>query len=177
MRLTGRNASIKQDDELESQSDPVARGTWYADPFGEAGERWWDGRRWTQQVRGEPSPEQARAGAVGRASTAAKSRLMPGWYPWSAGTERYWDGEKWGAKREAVAREGGGRESAKQGGGWLVAAGYVSAVLLPLLGFVLGIVAATRPNESEARKHGVRIIVLSVAVFAIGLLLVIIRHR
>lgn len=31
-----------------------ASGAWYADPFGTAAERWWDGHGWTQQVRGTP---------------------------------------------------------------------------------------------------------------------------
>lgn len=43
------------------------RGAWYPDPFGKAGERWWDGGRWTDEVRGEPDP-------TGRASLSRKPR-------------------------------------------------------------------------------------------------------
>ena len=37
------------------RDDTVARGAWYADPYGTAGERWWDGRKWTREVRGAPA--------------------------------------------------------------------------------------------------------------------------
>lgn len=43
------------------------RGAWYRDPFGKAGERWWDGGRWTDEVRGEPGP-------AGTASLPGKPR-------------------------------------------------------------------------------------------------------
>ena len=44
------------------------RGAWYPDPFGKAGERWWDGGRWTDEVRGEP-------GSIGTLSLPRKPRL------------------------------------------------------------------------------------------------------
>lgn len=31
-------------------------GAWYADPWGEAPFRWWDGERWTDWVTGPPPP-------------------------------------------------------------------------------------------------------------------------
>lgn len=34
---------------------------WYADPHGD-GLRWWDGRRWTEQVRSAEAPSESRAG-------------------------------------------------------------------------------------------------------------------
>jgi hypothetical protein len=80
----------------------VARGAWYADPYGAAAERGCDGGRWMQQVRGEPSAGEATPSGVGSgASTSGRWGLAPGWYPWSAGAQRYWDGEKWGAKNGA----------------------------------------------------------------------------
>ncbi len=33
-----------------------AGGAWYADPWGEAPYRWWDGERWTDWVTGPPGP-------------------------------------------------------------------------------------------------------------------------
>lgn len=33
----------------------AAGGAWYADPWGEAPFRWWDGQRWTDWVTGPPS--------------------------------------------------------------------------------------------------------------------------
>ena len=37
----------------EEQSQPLG-GAWYADPWGEAPFRWWDGDRWTDWVTGPP---------------------------------------------------------------------------------------------------------------------------
>lgn len=36
---------------------PVPRGAWYQDPFEAADERWWDGGKWTDQVRGPAEPD------------------------------------------------------------------------------------------------------------------------
>ena len=41
------------------QRDAAAAGSggaWYADPWGEAPFRWWDGERWTDWVTGPPGP-------------------------------------------------------------------------------------------------------------------------
>ena len=38
----------------EEQRQPLG-GAWYADPWGEAPFRWWDGERWTDWVTGPPS--------------------------------------------------------------------------------------------------------------------------
>ena len=43
----------------------------------------------------------------------------------------------------------------------LVRTGYVSAIVIPILGIVLGIVVATRP--SALARHGQRILALSIA--------------
>jgi hypothetical protein len=47
----------------------------------------------------------------------------------------------------------------------LVTLGYVTAVIVPIVGFVLGVVVATRP--SRVAHHGARIIVLSLVAVAI----------
>jgi hypothetical protein len=161
----------------------VRTGAWYADPFGEAGERWWDGKRWTQQVRGTPQagaetvPARGRTADLGGASSKRHKRVMPaGWYPWDADSNRYWDGEQWTAERQLVDSEvTAARKSENQKGSWLVACGYVAAVLLPLLGVVLGIIVATRPSNRPRTRQGVQIIVLSVIVVGIAVLLA--RHR
>jgi Protein of unknown function (DUF2510) len=56
VRLLGRrgNEATQQEDPPPSQRHAVARAAWYPDPFGAAGERWWDGGKWTQEVRGAP---------------------------------------------------------------------------------------------------------------------------
>jgi hypothetical protein len=53
----------------------------------------------------------------------------------------------------------------------LVVAGYTLAVVVPLLGFILGIVAATRPQK-RISKHGVWIVVVSIVVTALYLVVV-----
>ncbi len=45
------------EDELAQleERESARRGAWYADPFGGTGERWWDGTKWTREVRGPSS--------------------------------------------------------------------------------------------------------------------------
>jgi hypothetical protein len=50
--------------------------------------------------------------------------------------------------------------------GGLVAVGYILAVLMPFVGFILGIVTVTRPSRATS-KHGIWIIVLSIVAFLI----------
>jgi hypothetical protein len=94
-----------------------------------------------------------------------------GWYVNPSGVgQRYWDGEQWtdsysGAgppppEPEPMAASAPGERTANMG---LVIAGYIFAVLIPLVGFILGVVAATRPQK-QISKHGVWIIVVSVIV-------------
>jgi ABC-type dipeptide/oligopeptide/nickel transport system permease component len=45
----------------------------------------------------------------------------------------------------------------------LIVLGYLTAILMPPIGFILGIVAVTRPNRWAA-KHGVGVIVASIVV-------------
>jgi hypothetical protein len=78
-------------EETVERPGSVRRGAWYADPYGEGGERWWDGRRWTQQVRGTPQEGTAAMPAWGRtrspdgATPTGRKRVMgAGWYPWDA---------------------------------------------------------------------------------------------
>jgi hypothetical protein len=49
MRFPGRRA--KDDESRDAVSDRQGRGAWFADPFGVAEPRWWDGMRWTAEVR------------------------------------------------------------------------------------------------------------------------------
>jgi hypothetical protein len=50
-------------DEAADQDDAAGRGAWYPDPYGMAGERWWDGRKWTREVRGVPTVDATAAAA------------------------------------------------------------------------------------------------------------------
>lgn len=54
MRLLSRGA-IRAKQREDARPPQVSRGAWYVDPFGKAAERWWDGTKWTQEVRGAPT--------------------------------------------------------------------------------------------------------------------------
>ena len=45
----------KPGDRAAAQTGGPAGGAWYADPWGEAPYRWWDGSGWTDWVTGPPS--------------------------------------------------------------------------------------------------------------------------
>ena len=109
--------------------------------------------------------------------TPPVSRPAPpaGWYKNPGGPgERYWDGEKWTdsyAKEDpqpavvqptpsSVERDG-------EKAGTFEIVGYIMAVLIPFVGFIMGIIGA-----AQRRKHGVWIIVVSVVAFVIWLALI-----
>lgn len=54
----------------------------------------------------------------------------------------------------------------------LIVVGYVTAIFMPLIGFILGIVAVTRPNRWAA-KHGVGVIVTSIVAFVLWVLVIV----
>lgn len=56
-----------------------------------------------------------------------------------------------------------------EGASSLAIVGYVMAIVIPIVGFVLGIVAATRQSDPSSSRHGVWIIVASVAAFFVWL--------
>jgi uncharacterized protein DUF2510 len=98
-----------------------------------------------------------------------------GWYVNPSGSgQRYWDGEYWtdsysGAGPPSPAEERRGEDGVGNMG--LVVAGYSLAVFLPLFGFIIGIVVATRPQK-RISKHGVWIVVVSIVVTALYLVVV-----
>ena len=81
MRLLRRSATrAHQREGQKSQDAPPSRGAWYADPFGAAAERWWDGAKWTQEVRGAatrstvgPTPNKGRASRSGSTSESTSA--------------------------------------------------------------------------------------------------------
>jgi predicted cobalt transporter CbtA len=89
-------------------------------------------------------------------------------------TKRYWDGQSWtGESAPSISLTPHSAPTVTpetESAGTLVVAGYIMAVLIPLLGFILGIVATTRPAKATARQ-GPWILALSVAAFAIYLTL------
>ena len=90
---------------------------------------------------------------------ADASLPAPGWYPDPeiVGTQRYWDGGRWTDHRAPL--EIAGRPAAASDG--LVVAGYVTALLLPLVGFIIGIVLLAKDRTG----HGLGAILLSIFAF------------
>lgn len=116
-----------------------------------------------------------RAGStpVVRPQSTAPAAIPPsapppaGWYPdpSSQGGQRYWDGAEWTDHRHPAAPSYGSAPAVEEGGtSGLVIGGYVLAFIIPFVGFILGIVVATRPTKAVS-KHGIWIIVLSVVAF------------
>lgn len=48
--------------------------------------------------------------------------------------------------------------------------GYVGAILIPLIGFIIGIYLMTRKDSDNARRHATYIMVLSVGIWIISFL-------
>lgn len=80
----------------------------------------------------------------------------PGWYPEPGvkGTQRYWDGERWTDNRAPL------QSQEDSGSTVLVVVSYLAALLLPIVGFVLGLVLLVRRQT----MHGVAVVVLALAV-------------
>lgn len=67
----------------------------------------------------------------------------------------------WVAQAQAAAKPNAGSSKG------LVNLGYITAIIMPLIGFILGIVVVTRPDR-RVSKHGARIIALSIVVFIVA---------
>jgi Protein of unknown function (DUF2510) len=95
----------------------------------------------------------------------------PGWYPGPDGSHSYWDGSVWthhaDRGRTVRALQATAPPAVKNPNhSNLVQGGYIFAVLMPLIGFALGLVAVTRP-EPATSKHGMKIIGLSIVAFLV----------
>lgn len=80
-----------------------------------------------------------------------------GWYPDpdQPQTQRYWTGSEWTDQRAPMAPKPEDRAS-----GVLLFVSYAAAFLLPLIGFILGIVLLVRRQTG----HGVAVVLISLAV-------------
>ena len=89
----------------------------------------------------------------------------PDWYDNPTGPGlRYWDGEKWTDSYSQPIQP-----AALPSHGWsgvVIFFGYVAAVLAPIVGLILGIIAANKA-DSGTKSHGVAMIVISVIAFLI----------
>lgn len=88
----------------------------------------------------------------------------PGWYQHET-LMRYWDGMDWTDQTRPLVQQTAVPATTESAGG-IVTVGYILAVLMPLIGFILGIVVATRPVKTTS-KHGAWIIVVSVGAFIV----------
>jgi hypothetical protein len=93
MRFVGRRpGDAGASGRAPSRPPSAPRGAWYADPFERAGERWWDGRGWTDRVREGPDSSEpssalltriagSAAAGAGPASTSPATNLPPPFMP------------------------------------------------------------------------------------------------
>jgi hypothetical protein len=63
------------------------------------------------------------------------------------------------------------KEAPRSGVPGIVVAGYILAFFIPVVGFILGVIAARRPDRRTS-KHGVWIIVVSVVTFAAAIAII-----
>ena len=94
-----------------------------------------------------------------------------GWYADPSGQpgHRYWNGEQWTDHRQAAAPISAPPVAAEEEGtSGLVIGAYILAFIMPFVGFILGIVVATRPAKAVS-KHGIWVIVASIVAFVFWL--------
>lgn len=91
-----------------------------------------------------------------------------GWYPdaHDEGQEQYWDGQRWTDAKRPSQREPSvpAKQTEDRGSTALVVVGYITAVLLPIVGFILGIVLLVRRQTG----HGLAVFLISIAVMIGG---------
>ncbi|MGA8745107.1 MAG: DUF2510 domain-containing protein [Solirubrobacterales bacterium] len=87
---------------------------------------------------------------------AVQAAAYPGWYPDPLGGagQRYWDGQRWLDNTPPK-----GTDSKNDG---LVTAGWITAILFPLIGLIVGIVVSGRND-----KRGTSIIIAAVVAFVV----------
>jgi hypothetical protein len=103
--------------------------------------------------------------------TAYGSVAPAGWYvdPANPHGRRYWDGSAWTQHTAGATAPTAPRASSVSTG--LVVAGYVLAVLAPVIGLILGIVAVKK-HDGTGTNHGVWIIVTAAAAFCLYVLMI-----
>jgi uncharacterized membrane protein YhaH (DUF805 family) len=106
-------------------------------------------------------------------STTAQT-TPPGWYP-NGDVMQLWNGLEWTDETRplpAPAQQPAPAHQPEESAGGIVVVGYITAVLMPLIGFVLGIVVVTRPAKATS-KHGAWIIVVSIVAFIVWLSIIV----
>lgn len=72
----------------------------------------------------------------------------PGWYPApnDPTNQRYWDGQRWSGSYAPARPLASGEQ---EGSLVLIVVGYLAAVVMPLIGFILGVVMVVRGRKGE----------------------------
>lgn len=167
---------------MEGTAKPPPAG-WYVDPDDGALQRFWDGTRWTSHrmplspavlaedappelvharpAPGFPGPQAATADAS--ESAASDSPPRPGWYadPDNSHGMRYWDGSRWTADRTDYLPAPAGKPATNDG---LVAAGYIFAVLIPIVGLVIGAILLGRKDRHGPWIFGLALVIMALFV-------------
>ena len=93
-------------------------------------------------------------------SVQASMEGMPaGWYdaPGSPGWKRFWNGQKWTLKVIQTERAPKNNAAPDPDGG-LVIAGWITAVIIPIIGFIIGIILL-----AKSKMSGLFCMILSIA--------------
>jgi hypothetical protein len=151
---------------------------WYPDPDSPRTlQRYWDGESWTDDTAPLPPAPADRDSRPEPPEPATESTaviesddLVPipaGWYadPDEPATRRYWDGEEWTDWTDQTYERNLNRDKDSKND-TLVMIGWITAILIPIVGLILGIVVSTRGD-----KRGTWVIVASIVVFLISLVI------
>lgn len=103
-------------------------------------------------------------------SSLRHDTAAPGWYPHPqrAGLLRYWNGRRWTedtAPDPAAIPVTSQQPQPKAERGDLVASGYLTALLFPFIGFIIGIILIIKGKTD----HGVLCMMLSSVMVYVGL--------
>jgi hypothetical protein len=84
-----------------------------------------------------------------------------GWYPHPSmsGTQAYWDGARWTSHVAPAAPAQATVQRPSEDYSGLYTAGWITALLLPLVGFIIGAVLCTKPGYGN-KGAGVMIVAL-----------------
>ena len=86
-----------------------------------------------------------------------------GWYPdpSMAGTQRYWDGSRWSDHVAPMAASQPRRSTEAEDVSGLVVAGVITSIIIPIIGFIIGIVLMAKNKPGP----GLACLILSIVAF------------
>lgn len=165
---------------------------WYKNPANPATYRYWDGKRFTGDIRArDPSkpfvrqvgwyadPENLQyerywdgTKFTGTPRAAAAAAPPEGWYPdpTSPTTKRFWDGKEWttpaaGTQASPDAPPNHVIPSPMAGGSdirGVITGNYIGAILFPLYGWIAAIYIGTSEKYARVRRHAIGIAAVAV---------------